>query len=57
MIISGHRARSIFNRYNIVSDDDLRHAAQRQAEYLASSLGTIPGAICKFPEKKGGLTR
>jgi integrase len=52
MMISGHKTRSIFDRYNIVSDGDLKQAAQRQAEYLASRLSTIPGTICKSPEKK-----
>lgn len=56
MMISGHKTRSIFDRYNIVSDEDLRQAAQRQADYLSSRLGTIPGTISKFPEKKE-LTR
>ena len=35
MEISGHRTRSIFDRYNIVSEEDLRSTMQRQSEYVA----------------------
>jgi len=47
MMISGHKTRSIFDRYNIVDNTYLRLAAQRQAEYLESKMGTISGTIRK----------
>ena len=41
MRMTGHKTRSVFERYNIVSDGDLREAA-RKLDGVAAAVGAAP---------------
>lgn len=43
MTMTGHKTRSVFERYNIVSEGDLTDAAKRLDEAANKLAGTIPG--------------
>ena len=52
MTISGHKTRCVFDRYNIVNDQDLKLAAQKQSEYLESLDGHNLGTVAKIGSAK-----
>jgi hypothetical protein len=55
-MVSGHKTRSVFDRHNILSPDDLKQASGRMETYLRSqktATGTVLGTVRDLPTKKG----
>ena len=56
MMISGHRTRDVFDRYNIVSEGDMKEAAEKIRRAFLGSNGHTFGHTSLFSEPPTALT-
>ncbi len=53
MKVSGHKTRSVFDRYDIINDQDMINASKMHEEYIKKySMGTNLGTVANSGNKK-----
>jgi hypothetical protein len=53
MKISGHKTRSVFGRYDIVNEEDIKQAMLKSEQYLKEQNGHNLGTVNASGTKKG----
>lgn len=56
MMISGHKTRSVFDRYNIVNQEDLKEAALKRQQFTAKQVQQLQNSYNPSKNEKKGLT-
>ena len=46
MLLTGHKSRAIFDRYNIIHEQELLDAGDQLVEYLAQQAQAVPARLC-----------
>ena len=55
MAISGHKTRSVFDRYNIVNETDLKVAAKALATYYEQEKVTLSVTVAELGRQRSGF--